>query len=282
MDKCKEIIKKIYKVIINNNIHIWGLVIILFLISIFGVTKITNGEKVSYPKMIAVTGDSYAGYLMTFEDLRDYGMVGYAIAGKTFSENYYRMREAMHQDLDIVVISVGVNDVIKGTEPEDFAKLYRSLLLESVKYGKTIITHSYLDFKYNDNSINTGNIYKYKPFDYDVVIRKEMYGFDNVHYIDMRDYEKEEYLQDDKIHYNKAFYDVLYDRMKEIIDAKYKKDLKQSLNVDIYMLYASFFALLLTILVLKLTKINNFKSRSQINQNKSDNDDDISWSDLIH
>lgn len=262
MNKYKEIIKKVYKIIINNNIHIWSLVIILFLISIFGVTKVTNREKVSYPKLIAVTGDSYAGYLMTFEDLRDYGMVGYAIAGKSFAENYWRMREAMHQDLDIVVISVGVNDVMKGTEPEEFAKLYHSLLLEGAKYGKTIITHTYLDFKYNNNSVNNSNIYKYKAFDYDVAIRKEMYGFDNVHYIDMRDYEKEEYLQDDKIHYNKEFYDVLYDRMKEIIDAKYNKELenvKQNPNVDINMLYTSFFALLMTILVLKLIKINKFK-----------------------
>lgn len=278
MDKYKEIIKKIYKIILNYNIHIWILVVILFFISIFGITKETNREKVSYPKMIAVTGDSYAGFLMTFEDLRDYGMVGYAIAGKTLAANYYRMKEAMHQDLDIVVISIGVNDVINNTEPEEFAKLYHSLLLEGLKYGKTIITHTYLDFKFN-------NIYKYKAFDYDVVIKKEMYGFDNVYYIDMRDYEKEEYLQNDKIHYNKAFYDVLYDRMKGIIDAKYNKELeniKQSANVDIYMLYASFFALLLTVLVLKLIKNNKYNLASQINQNKCDSDNDISWSDLIH
>lgn len=255
MDKCKEILKKIYKIILTYNLHIWILVAILFLISIFGITKATNKEQVKYPKSIVVTGDSYAGYLMTFEDLRDYGMVGYAIAGKTLGANYYRMKEAMHQDLDIVVISVGVNDVINNTDPEEFAKLFHSLLLEGLRYGKTIITHTYLDFKYNSGNIY--NISKYKAFDYDVVIRKEIYGFDNVHYIDMRDYEKEEYLQDDKIHYNKAFYDILYDRMKAIIDNKYKEDVKNAKSisdVNIYMLYTSFLALLLTILVLKIIK----------------------------
>lgn len=251
MDKYKEIIKKIYKIILNYNIHIWILVVILFFISISGMSKVTNQEKVKYPKSIAVTGDSYAGFLMTFEDLRDYGMVGYAIAGKTLAANYYRMKEAMHQDLDIVVISVGVNDVINNTEPEEFAKLFHSLLLEGLKYGKTIITHTYLDFKFNNN------IYKYKAFDYDVAIRKEMYGFDNVYYINMCDYEKEEYLQDDNIHYNKAFYDILYDKIKIIIDDKYDNDVEKSKNnnnANIYMLYTSVFALLLTVLILKIVK----------------------------
>lgn len=244
------LISKIKNWILKYNIHIWFLMIVLFILFFFRIRNAGTKKEVVYPKYIAVTGDSYAGYLIDFENLKDYGMVGYAIAGKSLEENYELIRKAMHQRFDIVVVSIGVNDVVKGTNPETFARIYRSLLLESYKYNKTIITHNYLNF-------NLNNKYMCKPSDYDKIIRREISDFDNVYYIDMSDYEKKEYLQNDGIHYNKEFYDIFYDKLKVVIDEKYNEDMKRNgklKNIDIYMLFMVVFDLLLLGLICKIKK----------------------------
>ena len=56
-------------------------------------------------------------------------------------------------------------------------------------------------------------MYKYKESDYDKILRELGNKYMNAYYVDMSDYNNEKYLQDDHIHYNKVFYDELYNRM---------------------------------------------------------------------
>ena len=165
---------------------------------------------------IVVTGDSYAGYFATYECSKDYNILIFAEAGKSTKENYDIMKAAVSLYPSTIIISVGVNDHNKNESPSDFKQRIETLVKLCKFYNKKVILHTYMNYDteiYSDDSMER----EFDVSDYDKILKDIGSNYNNAFYIDMSDYDKEEYLQEDKIHYNKMFYDELYNRITTAI-----------------------------------------------------------------
>ena len=161
---------------------------------------------------IVVTGDSYAGYFATYECSKDYNILIFAEAGKSTKENYEIMKTAVGLYPKTIIISVGVNDHNKNESPSDFRNRIETLVKLCKLYDKKVILHTYMN--YDTDAFKEKNEEKeFDVSDYDNILKDIGTKNNNAFYIDMSDYNKKEYLQDDKIHYNKIFYDELYNRI---------------------------------------------------------------------
>ena len=183
---------------------------------------------------ITVTGDSYAGWFASYEAHRDYNMYVYADAGKSTEENLKVMEDAIDSESNVILISIGVNDHNKRIPLDEF-KYRMSYLIETCALkNKKVLLHTYMDYILPDIagtvvstnvSTATGSNLRvadnlrpqYKVTDYDDELRELGRKYKNAFYIDMSDYNYGLFLQDDKIHYNKLFYDALYERVKMAI-----------------------------------------------------------------
>lgn len=183
---------------------------------------------------LTVIGDSYAGYFATFEANKDYDVRVYAEAGRTTRFNYEMMKTAIALGSNDILISIGVNDCF-AKEPiyafknrmEEFANIAELM-------NKKIYVHTYMNYvgaaettidesEKIDNAFSFENLAKIfgftteekvlVPNDYDKALKEVASKHTNVRYIDMSDYNSSVYLQPDLIHYNKTFYDALYDRI---------------------------------------------------------------------
>ena len=164
--------------------------------------------------LIMLTGDSYAGYLATYEAYKDLNILIYAQAGKTTEDNFNMMQMAINTMPKIVVISIGVNDHSQNIKLEDFKNRISYLVNECRQKTKKVILHTYME--YDEEEFGDGMaIYDVK--DYDNILRDIAESNSNTFYIDMSDYNDQKYLQDDRIHYNKVFYDELYNRLTTAI-----------------------------------------------------------------
>ena len=161
---------------------------------------------------IIVTGDSYAGYFATYECYKDYNILIYAEAGKSTKENYEIMKTAVGLYPKTIIISVGVNDHNKNEPPSDFRNRIENLVKLCRLYNKKVILHTYMNYE-TDAFKEENEEKQYDVSDYDNILKDVGAKNNNAFYIDMSDYNKKEYLQDDKIHYNKVFYDELYNRI---------------------------------------------------------------------
>lgn len=161
-------------------------------------------------KVITITGDSYAGFFASYECFKEYGFLIYANAGKSTKENYEIMKTAINFFPDTIIISIGVNDHSKNVTLDDFKNGIEELVSISRLNRKKIILHTYMDY---DDSIVEGVEHLFTTKDYDNILRDISKKNSNVFYVDMSDYNEEVYLQNDKIHYNKLFYDELYRRV---------------------------------------------------------------------
>ena len=159
---------------------------------------------------ITVIGDSYAGYFAGYESFRDYNIDIYARAGQSTEVNYLMMQDGFKADSMVYVISIGVNDHTNNIDLDKFRERIESLIKVCAKNGKRVILHTYMNYIHEFPV----EYYKYKESDYDKILRELGNKYINAYYIDMSDYNNEIYLQDDHIHYNKIFYDELYNRMK--------------------------------------------------------------------
>ena len=165
-------------------------------------------------RTVLVTGDSYAGYFATYECLQDYNILIYADAGKTTRENYDMMKEAISSFPDTVIISIGVNDHSKHISPIEFKYRMEDLVSECKGLKKKVILHTYMNYDieaYSDALGDTKEIFDIK--EYDDALKDVAKKYSNAFYIDMSDYNDEKYLMGDRIHYNKLFYDELYNRI---------------------------------------------------------------------
>ena len=158
---------------------------------------------------ITVIGDSYAGYFAGFESFRDYNIEIYARAGQSTEVNYVMMQDGFKADSMVYVISIGVNDHTHSVDLDEFRDRIESLIKVCAKNGKRVILHTYMNYIHEYPE----EMYKYKESDYDKILRELGDKYINAYYIDMSDYNNKIFLQDDHIHYNKAFYDELYNRM---------------------------------------------------------------------
>lgn len=162
---------------------------------------------------ITVIGDSYAGYFAGYESFRDYNIDIYARAGESTEVNYLMMQDGVRADSMIYVISIGVNDHTNNIDLDEFRDRIESLIKFCAKNGKRVILHTYMNY-IHEYPIE---YYKYTEADYDKILRELGNKYMNAYYIDMSDYNNEMYLQEDHIHYNKTFYDELYNRMREAL-----------------------------------------------------------------
>lgn len=193
-----------------------NIVLVLILVTILSVKPTYSFYLSFYPagndngKVIMLTGDSYAGFFAGFECLRDYNFLIYADAGKSTKENFEMMRMAVNDYPNTVIISLGVNDHNKLEIPSDFGRRIEELILICKENHKKVILHTYMNYdtKEFDGSKNT-----YSVSDYDDELKRLGEKYNNTFYIDMSDYNNEIFLQEDRIHYNKVFYDELYNRI---------------------------------------------------------------------
>ena len=157
---------------------------------------------------LVVTGDSFAGKFCDMESQRELHIIPYAKAGQTIDQNKIIMALALNYEEKNVLFSIGVNDMYVDTMPYNFESVLRELMVIAQFNRKNVIMHSYLRF-FSEN-------YYEKVFDaftYDSIIRKICDEYDNAYYIDVHDLERYEYISEDMMHYNKLFYDELYNRV---------------------------------------------------------------------
>lgn len=192
-------------------------IVLALILTIILLTKPTYSFYLSfYPagnddgRVIMVTGDSYAGFFAGFECLRDYNFLIYADAGKSTKENFEMMKAAVNDYPDTVIISLGVNDHNKLETPEDFGKRIEELILICKEKHKRVILHTYMSY---DDAEFSGSKNIYSVSDFDDELKRLGKKYNNTFYIDMSDYNSEVFWQEDKIHYNKLFYDELYNRI---------------------------------------------------------------------
>ena len=195
--------------------------IIIFIISILiivlnSINVIAAPFLFTYPagkenaETVILMGDSYAGYFSRFESGRDYNILIYANAGCSVKDNYDIMKEAAGFEPSKVIISIGVNDNNKNNPPEDFEKIINEVISICKKNNKIVILHTYMD--YDLKAIDNKHLL-YDVSQYDEILKNIAKKNSNVMYINMSDYNNEVYLQEDRIHYNKVFYDELYNRI---------------------------------------------------------------------
>lgn len=161
-------------------------------------------------EIVLITGDSYAGYFAAYECLQDYGILIYADAGKSTKENFEMMKEAVNTFPDTVIISIGVNDHNQNVSPEEFKNRIEELVHISEIQNKRIILHTYMNY---DLSCIGDPQKMYNVIEYDRALKDIAEKHKSTFYIDMSDYNNDAYLQSDRIHYNKTFYDALYSRV---------------------------------------------------------------------
>lgn len=210
------------------------LVCVLFLLFIYAdnifATTIIKGQVDNIKGKIDVTqgfdtfsltGDSYAGYFIDYENDRKYKFKELALAGSTISQNRERINASINAIYPIVIFSIGVNDCDQNTKPEDFAIELDSILELATLCNKVIIMHSYMDYPaYHMKKKD------FPPQSYDTVLKVASEKNSNLIYVDTHDMEKKAYWQDDCLHYNKAFYDEFYNRVEAIIDSLKEIEIK--------------------------------------------------------
>ena len=159
---------------------------------------------------LAITGDSFAGYFVNYEKERDFNFKVFAYPGRTTIDNYELMYNAANADADYIIVSIGVNDHVHSTDPEDFKERINSIVLNAKSCNKKVFLHTYMPYFFYQIM---GYTIKYDVKDYDIKLREIANRHDNVIYIDMNDCAIPDFMQVDMVHYNQGFYDVLYGRI---------------------------------------------------------------------
>lgn len=159
-----------------------------------------------------VCGDSYAGRFYEFESNKDLWYRDFFFSGSTVPQNYGIMRDCMNSDYRLVIVSMGVNDHFYKVKPKVFEAYIKYLISLAAEKEKYIFMHTYMPYFYD--KIDT---YEYPIKAYDEIIKKICSEYDRAYYIDLNDLNPLDYIDSDNLHYTKPFYDILYDRMLEIL-----------------------------------------------------------------
>lgn len=162
---------------------------------------------------IVVTGDSYAQHFLKDESNRDLKFYAFTAEGTTLQENAVHLAEAFDSINKMVLLSISVNDQVRGTHPAIFEMYLRAVLDRAKETKKIVFMHTYIHHPQADLLIGA-----FPTFTYDDTIRKLAAEYDNVYYIDMSDCSDAAFSTGDYIHYSKRFNDILYDRLKAKID----------------------------------------------------------------
>lgn len=213
---------KLLKSVLKNRIKVLKIFIILVFITsdILFASNIYNPFYFNLPSgpmalkdiSLIVTGDSFAGKFCDLESNRDLKVIPYAIAGNTIDQNKIIMAEALNFPQKNVMFSIGVNDMYVETFPYNFESVLRELMVIAEFNKKNVIMHSYLRF-FSENYYEK----RFDAFMYDSIIKKICNEYANAYYIDVHDLERQEYISEDLMHYNKLFYDELYNRVFQLL-----------------------------------------------------------------
>lgn len=161
--------------------------------------------------MITVTGDSYAGTFVRFEDNKDFKLLELARSAKTIEQNSFLMSSAMMSNSKYVLVSIGVNDFEKQTSLESFEDTLRFYLNLACRTHKKVFLHSYMHFQAERKL-------KVDVSEYDKIIKKLGEEYPNTAYIDLHAFEMAEFQMPDLKHYDKTFYDILYNNIIVLIN----------------------------------------------------------------
>ena len=175
-------------------------------------STVTTGPQVVKDNRLIITGDSFAGKFVEFEENKDFILTGSARAGRTIVDNSQIMLNSLNYEFKNVLVSIGVNDHFYETPPYKFEATLRSFLNQACFNNKKVYFHSYLNYFADTNPRK-----KYAIFVYDNIIRQLCLEYFNAQYIDVKDLENLYYISDDYIHYNKLFYDELFKRLKNLL-----------------------------------------------------------------
>ena len=213
---------KMLKSVLKNKIKVLSIFIVLLFVTsdVLFASNVYNpvyfdmpsGPVVLKDMSLIVTGDSFAGKFCDMESNRDLKVIPYAIAGQTIDQNKIIMAQALNFDEKNVMFSIGVNDMYVETYPFSFESVLRELMVIAEFNKKNVIMHSYLRF-FSENYYEK----KFDAFMYDSIIRKICNEYENAYYIDVHDLERQEYISEDLMHYNKLFYDELYNRVFKLL-----------------------------------------------------------------
>lgn len=165
---------------------------------------------------IVVTGDSYAGYFAIFESKKDLGIYLFANPGRTTEQNFEMLKDAVNFDSKCIVLSIGVNDHARNISPVDFERRLNELVSNARVFNKKLILHTYMNYDYVSSELVYGKAY-YKIDDYDKILQRVAIENNNVYYIDMHDMNYIYFMQSDRLHYDRIFYDTLYERVKQLV-----------------------------------------------------------------
>lgn len=174
--------------------------------------QMPSGPVALKDSRLVVTGDSFAGKFCDMESKRELEIIPYAIAGNTIDQNKIIMALALNFEEKNVLFSIGVNDMYVETMPYYFESVLRELMVIAEFNKKNVIMHSYLRF-FSENYYEKN----FDAFTYDSIIKKICDEYENAYYIDVHDLERQEYISEDLMHYNKLFYDELYNRVFQMI-----------------------------------------------------------------
>lgn len=161
--------------------------------------------------MITVTGDSYAGTFVRFENNKDFKLLELARSAKTIEQNSFLMSSAMMSNAKYVLISIGVNDFEKQTSLESFEDNLRFYLNLACRTHKKVFLHTYMHFQAERKL-------KIDISEYDKIIKKLGEEYPNTAYIDLHNFELVEFQMPDLKHYDKTFYDIMYNNIIVLID----------------------------------------------------------------
>ena len=156
--------------------------------------------------MITVTGDSYAGTFVRFEDNKDFKLLELARSAKTIEQNSYLMSSAMLSNAKYILISIGVNDFEKQTSLESFEDTLRFYLNLACRTHKKVFLHTYMHFQAERKL-------RIDVSEYDKIIKKLGEEYPNTAYIDLHAFEMAEFQMPDLKHYDQTFYDILYNNI---------------------------------------------------------------------
>lgn len=158
---------------------------------------------------LGVTGDSYGGFLIdALTETYELDLQNYCKAGTTVEQNKNSIIECIHDRYKYIVISIGVNDHCCQTDIQVFLDDINLFAELAKKLDKYLIFHTYMTYP-------TESLYTMRCAcdDYDKAIKVVASINPHVKYIDMHDINGEMYYQEDHIHYNNNFYQILIERI---------------------------------------------------------------------
>lgn len=158
---------------------------------------------------MTVIGDSSAEIFCNLEDNKLLHLIKYVNILHTTPENRNMINSAIDSKSKYVLLSLGETDYAYQTKPELFELEIRNSANLCMNNRKQLILHTYMM-----SPITLKKDYKYSTTDYDKILRKIAEEYENVEYIDMTE-DKKIYKTTDGLHYNKEFYDDLYDKIIE-------------------------------------------------------------------